>query len=156
MRARSFLLAAGLALPAAAQSPRPPMPTFAKLTPVLLVDRVSPCLPFWTERLGFTEVASVPGPDGSPQFAMLVKDGVTVMYQTYASVEAESPQLLSGPRGHATALYLDVDDLDAVLRALEGVPIVVARHATFYGTEEFAVREPGGAVVIFAMDKPKP
>jgi len=26
-----------------------------KLTPVLFVEAIEPCLPFWTERLGFTK-----------------------------------------------------------------------------------------------------
>ncbi|MBK8003614.1 MAG: hypothetical protein IPK12_06605 [Gemmatimonadetes bacterium] len=144
----------GFAAPAAAQTTRPAMPTLTKLTPVLMVDRIAPCLPFWTERLGFANVAEVPGPDGQPQFALLVKDGVEVMYQTYASVEAEDPTLVAGPRGQAAMFFLEVDNLDATLQAMQGIPIVVPRHTTFYGKEEFAVREPGGAVVIFAMDVP--
>lgn len=130
------------------------MPTFQKLTPVLLVDRIAPCLPFWTERLGFANVAEVPGPDGQPQFALLVKDGIEVMYQTIASVEAEDPAVVAGPRGQGALFFLEVDDLDATLIALADVPVVVPRHTTFYGKEEFAVREPGGAVVVFAMDVP--
>ena len=130
------------------------MPTFQKLTPVLLVDRIAPCLPFWTERLGFANVAEVPGPDGQPQFALLVKDGIEVMYQTIASVEAEDPAVVAGPRGQGALFFLEVDDLDATLAALADVQVVVPRHTTFYGKEEFAVREPGGAVVVFAMDVP--
>jgi catechol 2,3-dioxygenase-like lactoylglutathione lyase family enzyme len=115
------------------------------------VDRVEPCLPFWTERLGFEKVAEVPGPDGLPQFAMLVRDGIEVMYQTWASVAAETPAAIPPTKGHGAALFLEVADIDVIDQALAGIARVAARHQTFYGMEEFAVREPGGAVVTFAM-----
>jgi catechol 2,3-dioxygenase-like lactoylglutathione lyase family enzyme len=123
-------------------------------TPVLLVDRVEPCLSFWTDRLGFEKVAEVPGPDGRPQFAMLVRDGIEVMYQTWAAVEAESRPAADGPRGHSIALFIEVSDLDQVDRAMAGVPRVTDRHQTFYGMDEFTVREPAGALVTFATRLP--
>jgi catechol 2,3-dioxygenase-like lactoylglutathione lyase family enzyme len=127
------------------------MTQYQKLTPVLLVDAIPPCLPFWTDRLGFTNVAEVPGPDGQPQFVILVGDGIELMYQTWASTAADAPSLVAAPRGHAIALFLEVGDLDKVDRALAGIPRLVERHTTFYGMDEFSVREPGGSVVTFAM-----
>ena len=129
----------------------PIQPLVSRLTPVIFVDRVEPCLHFWTDRLGFARVAEVPGPDGKPQFAMLVRDGVEVMYQTWAALEAESPVAASTARGHSVSLFVEVADLDQVDRAFSGIPRVVERHKTFYGMDEFSVREPGGAVVTFAM-----
>lgn len=48
-------------------------------------------------------------------------------------------------------LYVAVDDLEAVERALDGVPVVVPRRTTFYGATETGVREPGGNVVVFSQ-----
>jgi catechol 2,3-dioxygenase-like lactoylglutathione lyase family enzyme len=124
---------------------------FHRLTPVLFVDRVAPCLPFWTDRLGFQTVAEVPGPDGQPQFAMLVRDGLELMYQTWAALKEELPEEASTTRGHAVSLFIEVQNLDAIERALAGVPRVVERHTTFYGMDEFTVREPGGSLVTFAV-----
>ena len=132
------------------------MATFVnRLTPVILVDQVAPCLPFWTDRLGFSNIAAVPGPDGRPQFAMLMRDGIEVMYQTWASVEAESKAAVAAPRGHSVALFMEVTDIEQVDRAMAGLPRVAERHKTFYGMDEFTVREPGGAVVTFAMKLPE-
>lgn len=128
-----------------------PTTLISRLTPVILVDRVAPCLSFWTERLGFEMVAEVPGPDGAAQFAMLVRDGIEVMYQTWASTEQDAPAAVAGPRGHAMVLFIEVTDIDRVDRALAGLPRIKDRHRTFYGMDEFSVREPGGAVVTFAM-----
>lgn len=129
----------------------PASPLVLRQTPVLYVDRVEPCLSFWTDQLGFEKVAEVPGTDGRPQFAILVRDGVEVMYQTWAALEAESRGAVAAPRGHSIALFIEVADLDQVDRALAGVPRVTERHKTLYGMDEFTVREPGGALVTFAM-----
>lgn len=129
--------------------------TVRKLTPVIFVDRIAPCLPFWVDQLGFANVAEVPGPDGQPQFVLLVKDGIEVMYQTWAALHADLPALAKEPRGHATLLFLEVSDLDQVDRALAGLPRLVERHKTFYGMEEISVREPSGAIVTFAMKVPE-
>lgn len=129
----------------------PAQPLVTRLTPVIFVDRVEPCLPFWTERLGFEKVAEVPGPDGRPQFAMLLRDGIEIMYQTWAALEAESRVAASVTRGHSITLFIEVSDLDQVDLALGGIARVVDRHKTFYGMDEFSVREPGGALVTFAM-----
>ncbi len=53
--------------------------------------------------------------------------------------------------GHSIALFIAVDNLDAIEQALVGAPIVKPRHATFYGSTELYVREPGGNVVGFAQ-----
>ncbi len=134
---------------------------FGKLTPVLIVDAVEPCLAFWTERLGFRQANAVPGEDGRLVFASAERDAVEVMYQTRASVLAVEPDATRVERardlaGHAALLFLEVDDLDAVERALAGVPVVKERHETFYGTAELYVREPGGTTVGFSMRLPGP
>ena len=123
-----------------------------KLTPVLLVDAIEPALPFWEERLGFTRTAEVPHEDRLG-FVMLAKDGVEIMYQSVASVNADVPELASTPTG-ATFLFIEVENLDAIVAALEGIETVIPRRKTFYGADEYVVREPGGNVVTFAqMDR---
>ncbi len=120
-----------------------------KLTPVLYVEQIEPVLPFWEDRLGFTRAAEVPA-GGRLGFVILQKDGVEVMYQTRASVENDVPALATTPMRGAL-LFIEVADLDAVARALEGVEPVVPRRTTFYGADELIVREPAGNVVTFAQ-----
>src|SRR5581483_8193954 len=126
-------------------------PRLEHLTPVLIVDRVEPCIAFWVDRFGFKTENEVPGPDGKLIFASAAKDGVEVMYQTRASVVAESPETAKELDGHSVALFLVVSDLDAVERAVAGAPVVKPRHKTFYGTMELYVREPGGNTVGFSQ-----
>ena len=120
-----------------------------KLTPVLVVDAIEPCIPFWTDRLGFAKTAEVPEGDRLG-FVILVKDGVEVMYQSRDSVRKDIPALADAPAG-GTNLYIDVTDVAAVERAVKGAEIVVPRRKTFYGADEIGVREPGGNAVIFGQ-----
>jgi uncharacterized glyoxalase superfamily protein PhnB len=122
-----------------------------RLTPVMVVERVEPCVRFWADRLGFTVTNEVPGDDGALVFASAERDGVEVMYQTRASVIAERPDEAPDLAGHSVALFITVDDLDAVERAVVGAPVVKPRHQTFYGSTEIYVREPGGNTVGFAQ-----
>ena len=121
------------------------------LSPVLITDAIEPCLPFWTDRLGYELCAQIEH-GGRIGFALLVKDGVTIMYQSRASVADDLPQLEGRDLDPSACLYIGVDDLDAVETSLAGVERVVERRTTFYGKAEIAVREPAGSLVIFAQD----
>lgn len=128
-------------------------PSIKALAPVLIVDTVEPCIQFWIDRLGFVKENEVPDENGALVFASVRKDGVEIMYQTRASVVADNPSQAAELDGRSAVLFITVPsmaDLDSAERALAGVPAVKSRHKTFYGSEEFYVREPGGTVVGFA------
>lgn len=120
-----------------------------KLTPVIMVDAIEPCLPFWNQ-LGFEKTVEVPEGDRLG-FVILVKDSVEVMYQTHESIEKDAAGLVPRTHGHGAALFIEVSDVEDVARALEGLEIVVPRRKTFYGMDEIGVREPGGHIVMFAQ-----
>jgi hypothetical protein len=119
-----------------------------KTTPVLVVDAIEPCLPFWVERLGYERGPEVPDGDRLG-FVLLSRDGQEVMLQTTRSVQGDLPQVLEGGPPRAF-LFVEVDDLDAIERAFRGVPPAVARRQTFYGMDEIGFRDPAGNVVLFA------
>ena len=121
------------------------------LAPVLVVDRVEPCVAFWVDRFGFTAQHQVPGDDGAIFFASVAKDGIEIMYQTRASVLADPVTTSNRVDGSSTVLYFTVPSLADVERATAGAPVVKARHQTPYGSSEIYVREPGGHLVGFAQ-----
>lgn len=127
------------------------MALLKQLTPVIIAEAVEPGLAFWVDRFGFRVSNQVPGPDGKLIFASAEKDGIEVMYQTRASVVEDQPSAAADLDGHSVALFITVDDLDQVERALAGAPVVKARHQTFYGSSEIYVREPAGNTVGFAQ-----
>jgi catechol 2,3-dioxygenase-like lactoylglutathione lyase family enzyme len=125
-----------------------------KLTPVLIVDAIEPCLAFWVDRLGFQATVTVPHGDGIG-FVILVQDKAELMYQTRASVADDAPETLDPRGGHSAGLFIEVPDLAAIERALDGVPLVLPRRTTFYGMDEIGVHAPGGHVVVFAQPSAK-
>lgn len=127
------------------------LPRLTQLTPVLIVDHVEPCVKFWVDRLGFTLENQVPDEGGQLVFASAKRDGIEVMYQTRASVEAEHQGDPKELDGHSIALFITTNDLDAVEKAVAGAPVVKPRHTTFYGSTELYVKEPGGNTVGFAQ-----
>ena len=122
-----------------------------RITPVLLVKEIEPVVPFWIDRLGFTKTMEVP--DGNKLGFVAFQKGTTeVMYQTYASVDKDAPKDMgSEARKGPTYLYMEVDDLDAVLAAMKDVKVVMPLRTAFYGMREFAVQDPGGHFVTFAQ-----
>lgn len=124
--------------------------TVKKSTPVLAVTAVEPSLEFWEQRVGFARTVTVPH-DEAIGFAILEKDGVELMLQSESSIRADFVGERADLPGRATALFIEVSDLDAVETALAGYPIEMPRRTTFYGMHEIGVREPGGHFVIFAQ-----
>ena len=122
-----------------------------RITPVLLVKEIEPLVPFWVERLGFTKTIEVP--DGNKLgFVAFQKGRAEVMYQTYASVEKDAPPAMSAEaRKGPTYLYMEVDNLDAVLAGMKDLKKVMPERTAFYGMKEFAVQDPGGHFITFAQ-----
>jgi hypothetical protein len=117
---------------------------YGSIAPVLIVERVEPTRDFFRDRLGFTPTAVVAHGDGIG-FAMLEKDGVTVMIQSHASViddvgpdAARSVTEAVSGRGAAT-LFISVSDVELVVpcdqRCRRDRPAAkdVLRHARDHG-----------------------
>ena len=119
-----------------------------KLTAVLYVEEIEPCLDLWVTRLGFKKTIEVP--EGSRLgFVELSKGKFEVMYQTMESVAKDVPAFASRAPG-GTNLFIEVEDIDAIEKAVAGVPLAVPRRKTFYGSTEIGVKDTGGNVVLFA------
>ena len=130
---------------------RKTMSRVKRVTPVLFVEEVEPCLKFW-ERLGFQRAMEVP--DGaSLAFAAVQKDGTEIMYQSFASAmkdESASPASKDRLKSHAF-LFIEVEDLAPIMSALQGTNLEVEPHDTFYGSREIMVRDPAGHFITFAQ-----
>ena len=122
-----------------------------RITPVLLVSEIEPQFHFWVDRLGFAKTIEVP--DGNKlAFVAFQKGPAEVMYQTYASVEHDAPPAMAAAaRKGPTYLYIEVDNLDAVLAGMKDLPKVMPERTAFYGMREFAVADPAGHFITFAQ-----
>ena len=124
--------------------------TIKRITPVLFVEEVEPCVKFWVERLDFQKTAEVP--DGSKlAFAMLQKGNVELMYQTYTSADKGVAAISQVFRKGPSFLYVEVDSFDQTIAAIQGAEVLVPVRTTFYGATEITVKDPGGHIVTFAQ-----
>jgi uncharacterized glyoxalase superfamily protein PhnB len=116
------------------------------LTPILIVDAIEPCLAFWMQ-LGFQATVQVPNGDVLG-FVILSNGPVEIMYQTRASVAKDVPSMAGFPS--SSILYIHVSNIDQVIAAVSGAPVLVPKRTTFYGATEYSVQEPGGNAVSFS------
>jgi uncharacterized glyoxalase superfamily protein PhnB len=123
-----------------------------KITPVLFVEEVEPCVKFWVERLGFQKTAEVH--EGNRLgFAMLQKGNVELMYQSYASADKDKDvgAISQAVRKGPTFLYVEVDNLDQTISAVKGAEVVIPVRTTFYGAKEIGIKDPAGHFITFAQ-----
>src|ERR1041384_4718778 len=113
----------------------------------LIVPSIEDCLPFYLERLGFEKTVDVPHGD-KLGFVILKRGGLELMMQSLASV-ADDIAGLAGDSFRA-ALYIEVEQLAPIRKALTYWLRVVPERTTFYGAREIIVRDPAGNVVVFA------
>lgn len=127
---------------------------YQSITPTLLVDQIEPCLFFWVGRLGFTKVTEV-YEDDKLGFVILVKDHVQIMYQTYLSVERDTPSVMERieKAPGKSVIYIKVSKIDWIEKHLDGVDVVFPKRETPYGATEICVKEPAGNLITFAAFK---
>jgi putative intracellular protease/amidase len=119
-----------------------------KAVPVLFADRVEPTRDFF-KRLGFEVVVEIPA-GAAAGFTMLEKDGVQVMVETRDNSNEAPAYREATKQSRRAVVFIEVDDLDAVIARLAGAKVLVERHLTFYKSDELTYEEPGGNLVTFA------
>jgi uncharacterized glyoxalase superfamily protein PhnB len=119
-------------------------------TPILHVKTVEPSLKFWTERFGFKPTVQVPEGDHIG-FVALEQDSVELMLQTYEGMQADDNPLAHLVEKGPSFMFMEVPDINAVIKSLDGADVVQGLHETFYGAKEIVVKEPGGHFVIFSQ-----
>ena len=127
-----------------------------KSTPILHVKSVEPSLKFWTERFGFKPTIQVP--EGSHiGFVALENGSVELMLQTYEGMQSDKNNPLAEAVDQGPSfIFMEVPDINAVIKSLRGAEIVVGLHETFYGAKEVVAKEPGGHFVIFSQLSSQP
>lgn len=131
------------------------------LTPNLMTESVNESLNFYRDRLGFRLLMGLPFGAETPvnelsegitlQFAMLDLDGAMLMLQARDSLAGESDHFAHMPVAASATLYLEVENLDALLAKLgDDVETVLPDHVTFYGMREVWIRDNNGYVLTLA------
>jgi uncharacterized glyoxalase superfamily protein PhnB len=117
-----------------------------QITANLVVDSIEDALPFY-ENLGFTKKVEVPH-EGKLGFVILELGTAELMMQSRASIAADIAGLEKD--AYRTMLYVHVETLAPIRKALAKVDQVVPERTTFYGAREIIVRDGAGNVLAFA------
>ncbi|HET6989813.1 MAG TPA: VOC family protein [Bacteroidia bacterium] len=123
------------------------------LTVNLMVENVQRSVDFYNRTFGFEVVTTVPG-ENELVFALVKRDEVSLMFQSMKSFAEAMPEYKNTKIGGSILLYIDVIKVHEIyeMARKSGVEIVVEMHKTFYGTNEFAIRDCDGYLVSFAQD----
>jgi lactoylglutathione lyase len=116
--------------------------------PVLYAKDVEAVAAFYA-RLGFQEHVRMPGPDGSPGFIGLRRDGAELAVTT-----EDSPRMLAGVEpgpGPRHELFVYVADVDAAVSDLGGGSVLRPPADMPWGERVAYVADPEGNVVTLAQ-----
>jgi lactoylglutathione lyase len=124
---------------------------FKKLTPNLFVHNVEASMKFYQDVLGFQKTMTVP--DAAPYvFGAVTSGGVEIFFNDVKAVAKENPALGSEKLGGTMTMYIEVDGIEEVLKAVEksGARINMPLTTQFYGMREFGFVDPEGWMVTVA------
>ncbi len=121
-----------------------------KLTVNLMVKDVNSTIDYYTDILDFELVMSVPE-EGEFDWAMVKRDGVELMFQSFKSMKGEYPLFKDTEPGGTLLFYIDVEGLNDLYEGLKGkADIIIDKNRTFYNADEFAIKDCNGYILTFA------
>ena len=128
--------------------------TFKSVTPNLMARSVDATIAFYERNLGFAVAMAVPL---VPPYAwaMLVRDGVTLMFQKAESLIEEYPVLGRNAVGSTFTLFVEVahaGELYNKLKRRDDIIFLKGLGHTTYNKWEFAIQDNNGYVLVFASD----
>ncbi|WP_031499592.1 hypothetical protein [Bryobacter aggregatus] len=88
--------------------------------------------------------------EGHLGFVILVREGIEVMLQTWASAKADAPEAVLEGKGQPTNLFLEVQDFHSVRSALSAFPVLMPERVASYGMREMGFLAPSGHPVWIA------
>lgn len=125
---------------------------YKNITPNLMVENVEETIQFY-EGIGFAAAATVPKEGGGLQFAILVKDNLTLMFQERENLISEYPILKTEKTQPSITLYIIVDDVNKYYDEIKHqYELQCELHKTFYGANEFAIKDNNGYILTFTEE----
>lgn len=132
----------------------------AQLTPNIIVKDVNKTVNYYKENLNFTlsmgvdseKQTSLDSSGGTDLiWAMITLNGAELMIQHVDSISEELPEFKMNSAGNSLTLYFRIDRVtDFYEKIKENVDVVKPPYKTFYGSNEFVIRDLNGFYLYFA------
>lgn len=134
---------------------------FRKITTNLMVEDVNHTVDFYSNVLGFEfvmgvlkgsqDIVTTWQKDKALNYAMMKAGDVEIMFQSEESMKEDIPGFNAGQIGGSLTLYIEVDDIeDLYSKVKDGVKVEKELEYTFYGMQEFYIRDCNGYILGFA------
>jgi uncharacterized glyoxalase superfamily protein PhnB len=121
------------------------------LAPNIFVKDMNATVAFY-KQLGFETIMSVPE-KGDYDWVMMTKEGVTFMFQTFASLGEALPEI-HRTNGGSLLFYIKLKGIRAFHDKVKSkAKVIVELNKTFYGATEFSIVDNNGYVLTFAEDE---
>ncbi|SDE78368.1 Glyoxalase/Bleomycin resistance protein/Dioxygenase superfamily protein [Mucilaginibacter pineti] len=122
------------------------------ISPNIFVKDINETIKFY-HLLGFELAVTVPQTGTDFVWAMMTKGNVTFMFQTFASLGNELPDI-SRADGASMLLYINVKNIRTFFEQIKDlVPVIKGLETTFYGATEFSIKDNNNYVLTFAEDE---
>ncbi|MBK0380177.1 VOC family protein [Mucilaginibacter segetis] len=122
------------------------------LSPNIFVKDINETINFY-KLLGFDLVMTVPDTGSDLVWAMMMKGGVTMMFQTFNSLGDELPEI-NRNNGGSLLLYIKLDNITTYFESIKDhVKVLKGLEKTFYGATEFSIADNNNYVLTFAEDE---
>lgn len=120
------------------------------ITPNLMVESVEETISFYKDVLGFSVIDSVEN-DGILDFAILMNNGLIIMFQRKESLIEEYPVLETEKIKPCLSLYMKTNNIEGLYKKIKlKVKILKDIHTNFYNIKEFAITDNNGYVITIA------
>jgi len=118
------------------------------ITPNLKVESIDNSLKFYRDILGFEIVMA--NPEKDPIWVMLKRGSAEIMLQQSDSIDEDYP-MLKGKRSGALTFYVMTESAPQLYEKIHlSAEVVKPLALSFYGRNEFAVKDPDGFIFTFA------
>ena len=135
-----------------------------KISPNLMVKDVKETVGFYNNNLGFKLIMAVPEtqdgvlteiPEGKKIVYAVVKNGnVELMFQEEKSLKKDITVFANSEIGASVSFYIEVENLEDFYNEIkEKVEIAKELSTTWYGMNEFYIRDNNGYVLGFAEQR---
>jgi uncharacterized glyoxalase superfamily protein PhnB len=122
------------------------------LSPNIFVNNIDETIAFY-QSIGFQLIMTVPETGPDIVWAMMVNGNVTFMFQTFASLGDELPEI-NRNNGGSLLLYIKLQKIREFFELIKDrVTILKGLETTFYGATEFSILDNNNYVLTFAEDE---
>jgi uncharacterized glyoxalase superfamily protein PhnB len=115
-----------------------------QVIPNFWLDAVEPLRDFYLQKLGFEHMMGVVGKDGKLDFAIVTRDGISIMLgRPEKRIEGVGP---GAAADRTIELYLYVKDVDAFHAEVrtKGLEVIEPLQTHWWGDRNFAIKDPYG------------